>query len=450
MQTAESGDGPCRFCYSTASNSLCPADLKPLNESDPAVHAPTNPIGAATTVDSNSLSASRRTLLVASDAVWPPVSGGDLRNWQNAQALATLGDVLVTSVREASAPAKLDDSRITTLALTNPAEAATSPRLTKRQTPLDTRIPQIALSRLLAVARDFKPDTIVVEGIPLFPLLSHLRPLAPTLVLDMHNIESDLARQMMPESGWLARLFSKKTRHVRRMRDMELRSLRLVDKVWVCSEQDRERLRGLSGGRANADVIPNGVPRFDLIPEQLADQPAMAHGQPTLLFIGHLNYPPNLEAARRLATQILPRMQTALGGVKLIIAGRSPHRSLADVAALPDVELIANPDDLAELYRRAHLAVVPLVSGGGTRLKILEAMAWGLPVIATRLAAEGLGLVDGVDIDFAETDDELAARTVALCSDPGWLQARRRRARETVSQRFGPQAIAAAVRSSLV
>jgi len=388
-------------------------------------------------------------LLVASDAVWPPISGGDLRNWQNAQALATLGDVLATSIHAPSAAVTLDDPHIRTRVLANAAEAATSPRLAKRLTPIDTRIPHIALSRLVEAARDFKPDTIVVEGIPLFALLEHLRPLAPQLVLDMHNIESDLARQMMPKVGWLARLFSKKSRQVRRMRDMELQSLRVVDKVWVCSEQDRDRLCYLSGGRALADVVPNGVPRFDLIPEQLADQPAMAKGQPTLLFIGHLNYPPNLEAARRLATQILPRLQAALGGARLVIAGRNPHRSLADLAALPDVELIANPDDLAELYRRAHLAIVPLVSGGGTRLKILEAMAWGLPVVATRLAAEGLDLVDGVDIDFAESDDELAARAAALCKDDDWLQARRLRARETVTQRFGPKAIAAAVRSSL-
>lgn len=413
------------------------------------MHAPTNPNSAAST-DANVMSPSRRSLLLASDAVWPPVSGGDLRNWQNVQALATLGEVLATSVHAPSVAAKLDDTRIRTLVLASAAEAATSPRLAKRLTPIDTRIPEVALPRLLEAARNFKPDTIVVEGIPLFPLLEHLRPLTPTLVLDMHNIESDLFRQMMPKTGWFARLFSKKTRHVRHMRDMELQSLRLVDKVWVCSEQDRDRLHSLSGGRALADVIPNGIPRFDLIPEQLPDQPAMLDGRPTLLFVGHLNYPPNLEAARRLAMQILPRLQTALGGAKLVIAGRSPHRSLADVAALPDVELIANPDDLAELYRRAHLAVVPLVSGGGTRLKILEAMAWGLPVVATRLAAEGLGLVDGVDIDFAETDDDLAVRAAALCQDAGWLQARRLRARETVTTRFGPQAIAGAVRSSLV
>lgn len=400
--------------------------------------------------DANSCPSSRRTLLVATDAAWPPISGAELRNWQNAQALAGLGDVLVASVHQPPLPANLNDSRITTLALANAAEAATSPRLARRQTPIDTRIPQVALARLLEAARDFRPDTIVVEGIPLFALIEHLRPMAPTLVLDMHNIESDLARQMMPKTSWLAGLFSKKTRQVRRMRDMELKSLRMVDRVWVCSKQDRERLRGLSGGRTIADVIPNGIPRFELIPETLVSQPAMINDQPTLLFIGHLNYAPNIEAARRLATQILPRLQATLGGAKLIVAGRSPNRALNDLAALPDVELIANPDDLSELYRRAHLTIVPLMTGGGTRLKILEAMAWGLPVVATRLAAEGLELIDGVDIDFAESDEELAARAAALYTDPVRREARRLRARETAAQWFGPTAVEAAVRASLL
>ncbi|PWK65936.1 glycosyltransferase involved in cell wall biosynthesis [Aminobacter sp. AP02] len=372
-----------------------------------------------------------------------------MRNWQNARALAGLGDVLVGSVHEPPLPANLSDSQITTLTLASAAEAATSPRLARRQTPIDTRIPQVALGRLLAAARDFKPDTIVVEGIPLFALIEHLRPIAKTLVLDMHNIESDLARQMMPNTGWLAGLFSKKKRHVRRIRDMELKSLRMVDKVWVCSQQDRDRLRSLSDGSTMPDVIPNGIPRFELIPDKLVEQPAMINGHPTLLFIGHLNYAPNIEAARRLATQILPRVRATLSGAKLIIAGRNPNRALNDLAALPGVKLIANPDDLSELYRIAHLTIVPLTTGGGTRLKILEAMAWGLPVVATRLAAEGLELDDGSDIDFAESDEELAARAAALSTDPALLEARRLHARETAARRFGPAAIEAAVRASL-
>lgn len=395
------------------------------------------------------LHGSQRTLLVATDAVWPPVSGGDLRNWQNANALARLGDVLIASIHEPFEIVDLDHPHIRAMALASATEHASTPRLAKRRTPLDTRIPTVALQRLLAAIADFKPDTVVVEGIPLFALLAHIRPLVRTLVLDMHNIESDLAQQTLPKMGWLAARLSKKNRNVRRLRDMELQSLSMADKVWVCSEQDSERLLQLSGGRTSGDVVPNGIPRFDLIPDKLVEQAPMPGGQPVILFVGHLNYPPNIDAAQRLATEILPKIQETLGDARLVIAGRSPNRRLYDLAALPGVELIRDPEDLSVLYRQANLAIVPLTSGGGTRLKILEAMAWGLPVIATQLAAEGLGLVDGADIDFAESNEDLAACAIALCNDPTLLARRRLEARKTVAMRFGPTAIDAAIKESL-
>lgn len=393
-------------------------------------------------------SGSRRTLIVSADAAWPPISGGDLRNWQNAQALASLGEVLVASVHAPRAAEGLEDSRIRTLPLANAAERATQPRLAKRRTQLDTRIPQIALPRLLAAAHDFKPDTIVVEGISLFALTQHLRPLAPTLVLDMHNIESDLTSQAVRGAGWFDKHFSRKARDARRLRLMELEAVGIYDKVWVCSNRDRERLCGLTGGRTNADVVPNGIPRFDTIPEKLADQAAMTGGL-TVLLIGHLNYAPNIEAARRLATRILPKLRAKLGAARLIIAGRTPHASVTALDTLADVELVFNPGDLSEFYRRAHLTIVPLTTGGGTRLKILEAMAWGLPVVATRLAAEGLDLLDGGDISFAESDEELVAAAVALYSAPEALQARRLQAQRTVVNRFRPAAIETAIKTSL-
>ena len=391
----------------------------------------------------------RRSLIIASDAVWPPVSGGDLRNWQNANALATLGEVLVTSVREPDEVIAIDTPRIRAVALATATENASTPRLAKRRTPLDTRIPTIALKRLLDEIAEFKPDTIVVEGIPLFALMAHVRPLVQRLVIDMHNVESDLMQQMLPEMGWLARRFSKKGRNVRRLREMELKSLQMADKVWVCSQQDRQRVVELSGGKTHADVIPNGIPRFDLIPAIPGAEPPIPGDGPTILFVGHLNYPPNIEAARRLATSILPRIRAELGGARLVIAGRSPNRSLYELGALPGVELVRDPEELGPLYRQAHLAIVPLMSGGGTRLKILEAMAWGLPVVATHLAAEGLGLSDGADIELADSDDEIVARAVSLCKDEALRQKRRRQARDTAARRFGPEAIEAAVKESL-
>lgn len=421
----------------------------PPTERQSDVNLTTSPGAENATAVPHGTGGSRRTMLLAVDAAWPPISGGDLRNWQNAKAFAALGPVLAVSVCEPESRIKLDDPRIRTLALASASEIATSPRVAKRRTSVDTRIPEVALSRLLSAVREFKPDTIVIEGIPLFPLLAPLRSLVSQMVLDMHNLESDVVRQLTPRRSRLAALWSSKARNIWKVEQLELRASQLVDRVWVCSDQDRERLKSLSGGRTVAHVVPNGIPRFERIPERLVEPPSMPDGRPTVLFVGHLSYPPNVEAAQRLALQILPKLHSAQGGGRLIIAGRNPRRAVVDLAALPDVEIIANPEDLSALYRQAHLTIVPLVSGGGTRLKILEAMAWGVPVVATHLAAEGLHLVDGVDIALGETDEELAAQAAALCADPQKLMARRLRARETAVSHFSPAAIERAVRASL-
>ncbi|TIS11221.1 MAG: glycosyltransferase, partial [Mesorhizobium sp.] len=87
------------------------------------------------------------------------------------------------------------------------------------------------------------------------------------------------------------------------------------------------------------------------------------------------------------------------------------------LARLDGVSLVEDPDDIRPLLSVAHLGIVPLAMGGGTRIKILEAMAWGVPVIATPLAAEGLNLIEGDEVLLSDTDEGLADIAVRLCSD---------------------------------
>ena len=129
----------------------------------------------------------------------------------------------------------------------------------------------------------------------------------------------------------------------------------------------------------------------------------------------------------------------------MILSGRSPKPAVQNLASLPGVELVANPEDLSGLFLRSHFSVIPLSAGGGTRIKILEAMGWGVPVVATSLAAEGQGFTDREEIVISDTDEGLASLIVALCSDPGRLERQRRMACEQVRLRFGPSAIEGAV-----
>ena len=391
-------------------------------------------------------SAGRRVLVVSHDPAFPPASGGDLRNHRNAVAAAAFGPVCLVSVRSQALVPDAADPPIRIEALTIEGEAR-SASIGWWRLRAEHRISRSALARLETLVRDFHPDTIVVEGIGLFKLLQPLRPLTKQLILDMHNVESDLAGQLHRADR--ARSAAARLATALAIRRLERKALSLVDRVWVCSSEDRERLMTLFPYTVPIDVVPNGIPHAGDIPETLPDEPAADTNFPVILLVGHLDYPPNVDAAKRLAGSILPRIRQTLPAARLVIAGRRPKPAVRALARLPAVELVENPETMAPLLSRAHLTIIPLAAGGGTRIKILEAMAWGVPVIATPLAAEGLGLVDNEELLLSDTDGGLADMAVSLCLDTDRRARQRISAHQAVWARFGPQAISNAVRDGL-
>ena len=260
------------------------------------------------------------------------------------------------------------------------------------------------LEQLLARSR---PQRLHIQGLDVWPGAR----LGADCVLDLHDVPSLLEERMQATRRWskLAALLSS---GLSRIRSLERQALQAARHVIVASPEDEHALARHRMPLPSIVSLPNGV---DLRRWQLAGSEADV---PTLLFPGALNWPPNIDAAKVLVTAVLPLVQQRQPQVQLILSGRRPHPDLATLAAAdPAVTLLPDPADMGPLFVRAQAIVVPLRAATGTRLKILQALAAGRPVISTPAGAAGLDLVPGRHLLVASLVEPFAAGVVALLED---------------------------------
>jgi glycosyltransferase involved in cell wall biosynthesis len=210
-----------------------------------------------------------------------------------------------------------------------------------------------------------------------------------------------------------------------------------VDTVVVTSDRERELL-----GRVDTPVR--------VVPNTVAAGPRVvpSRSRPLLLFVGSLDYGSNIDAVRWLVSEILPAVRRLRPETRLRIVGRNPTDEVRGLVG-DGVELVADAPSLDEHYAEARAVVAPIRLGGGTRYKILEALARGSAVISTPTGAEGIELVAGRDVLVAETPDELAAACAALIEDPARADSLGAAGHAAWAARYRPEAAERAV-SALV
>jgi glycosyltransferase involved in cell wall biosynthesis len=245
------------------------------------------------------------------------------------------------------------------------------------------------------------------------------------LILDLDDVESVALWRLLRRSRsrrWAYRVF--RYLDLVRLFAYERRAIRRFDRVFVCSEYDRLRFR-----RRNVVVVPNGSD----VPREL---PSSGTDGGTLLFCGLLSYAPNEDAVRFFVGSILPAIRHELNDTRFAVVGASPS---ATVRALNDgvsVRIEADVPSVAEYYRTATVAVVPIRMGGGTRIKILEAWALGVPVVSTSIGCEGLECVDGEHLMVADSPQQFAQACVELLRSPARREALVRAGRELVMKKY--------------
>jgi glycosyltransferase involved in cell wall biosynthesis len=383
------------------------------------------------------MTARSRFLCLSVDPAYPPISGADLRTWQNAKALSSSGNVLLASV---GAPASIVPQGTVRISHLQGMDAALV-----WGGDFGAHFSPLLIENFRVLCRDFNPDAIVLESLPLGRLTTVAAQLADTVIMDMHNVESTLAAQEIPSARNADEhaAFSERAERLRRLENEVLEAAHLV---WVCSADDRLQLLRHGADEAKIRIVPNAIPRYESVPVSLPSKSGC--NPPALLFIGHLHYYPNIEAALALI-DMMPRLSKALPGSKLTLAGRNPHSVILARARSSQIEVIENPISTDSLLSSSDLAVLPLRQGGGTRIKALEAMAWGLPIVATAKAVEGLDLRDGVHVAIAETPDEFIAAICELSTNSRKFGTQRTQARTYAMEKFGSEAISRAVHAGL-
>jgi polysaccharide biosynthesis protein PslH len=238
---------------------------------------------------------------------------------------------------------------------------------------------------LNALVAEWSPHIVQLEMLALAGYAAAVPPQVPVVLVN-HDAAPD--GHDVVNRSWL--------RHARR-------TLGRIDAVVTFTEADRARLDAV--GAKSVRVIRPGIDLPPVAPEATG---------PSIVFVGAFFHEPNVEAARRLAFSIHPRVQALRADAELAIVGADPPR---DLTARPGLRVTGRVPDAGRYVEEAAVVVCPLTSGGGIRIKVLDALARGKAIVATGRAIEGLDLRDGEHLLVRDTDEEFARAVATLLND---------------------------------
>lgn len=249
------------------------------------------------------------------------------------------------------------------------------------------------------------------------------------LVFFAHNVEHLIWQRLCEVEPrlWRRLLLAIEWRKLRRC---EFAACRHADLTLAVSPEDRDRLAaGAPGARVVA--VPTGVDTSFFRPAGTPEVPGR------LVFSGSMDWYPNEDAVVYFTQTILPLIRLARPDVSFTIVGRNPSAAVRALADVPGVHVTGTIDDVRPDIDAAALYIVPLRVGGGTRLKIFEALAMAKAVLSTTIGAEGLGLVPGAHVAIADDPDAFAQQAIALLNDPAGRLRLGAEGRRLVEERYG-------------
>lgn len=285
---------------------------------------------------------------------------------------------------------------------------------------------------VLASLAEFQPDLVLCEWTPYAIYVKKL--LAVKKLVSAHNVEADIwQRYYENETNPFRRWYI--WEQWRKVQLFERSALTWVDGATAVSDLDRISL-AKNHPQLRIAVIPNGVDLEYFRPLPL---PTQAHH---LVFTGSMDWRPNQDAARYFIREILPILKQVRPDLECTFVGRNPPADIQNLGETPGVHITGTVEDVRPYVERASVYVVPLRIGGGSRLKILEALAMGRAVVSTIVGAEGLDVVHDQHVMLADDPTSFAQAVLQLLSNSKRCQELATEGRRLVEQRYGWDALA--------
>jgi glycosyltransferase involved in cell wall biosynthesis len=283
---------------------------------------------------------------------------------------------------------------------------------------------------LRALVAELNPSLTIVNHLHMGTYIEDMGDVP--VVLRAHNLEHALMKRYADRLGWMpAGLYARG--QIGRLRRAETEIARKAALVLAIQSGEAAALRALAP-ETPVEVLPVGVD-LDRYPEPHPGEP------PVVLLAGSYIWPPNVDGAIQFMRKGWPRVTARVPRARLRVVGKNPTRSIHRAADAIGVEVVGYVDSMVEEFARATVFVVPLWAGAGARVKIVEAMAARVPIVATRLAAEGLDLHAGEHYAPGDTPGELGGQIATLLLSPELRDVFRKRGRAIAEERWALEKI---------
>jgi len=249
------------------------------------------------------------------------------------------------------------------------------------------------------------------------------------VVLDQHNADERFWDTYVREGWPWVRLFAKF--NLWQLRGFQGSVLRQVDVIMSASKEDADFTRTrLPNPATQVWVVPNGVATESLRPEGTAERGNR------IIFCGAMDVLMNIDAVARFVRRIFPKVRRAVPDAEFWIVGRDPVPEVKALSSLPGVRVTGRVEDVRPYYAKAKVAVALFRYGGGTKLKVLEAMALGVPVVATPVGCQGIEVTPGKHLFKEDNEEAFAQRVVNLLQDESLRRQMTTEARRLVEERY--------------